>query len=127
MKIAIFPNTIKKDTKKFANQIAEFFHQKGIQVYAEDHVAKEIEVQDLAQADPAQIDFMITLGGDGTILRVIHRHWQIQAPVLAINLGSLGFMADITTDQLIPSLQNLIDGNYTIQERLHDERDNQQK
>jgi NAD+ kinase len=118
MNIAIFPNTERSLPRELAAQISHFLKTKEVRVFAEDQVAKEIQAMPLSRADLDSIDFMITLGGDGTILRVIHRHWQIQAPVLAINLGSLGFMADITVDKIYPSLQNLLDGEYRVQQRI---------
>lgn len=61
---------------------------------------------------------MISLGGDGTILRHIHRHPNILAPIIGINQGSLGFLADIPLDDIYPSLLDVLNGNYHIQDRL---------
>jgi len=58
------------------------------------------------------------MGGDGTILRLSHRFSHLDAPIVGINLGHLGFMADIPISDIYPSLTDLIDGNYSIDERL---------
>lgn len=118
MNIAIFPNLNRSLPKELAAQISQFLKSKEVRVFAEDEIAREIGAMSLSETDPTSIDFMITLGGDGTILRMIHRHWQIQAPTLAINLGGLGFMADITVDKIYPSLQQLLDGQYRVQQRI---------
>lgn len=77
-----------------------------------------MDICPLEEVNVNSIDFVISLGGDGTILRLVHRHPEIQAPFLGINLGSLGFLADIPTNDITNSLQDLIDGKYQIQERM---------
>lgn len=118
MIIALFPNLSKNHAKKIALDIRNFLQEKGVQVIAEEEKAQELNVPSLSQFDPNAIDFLITLGGDGTILGILHRHPQIKAPILGINLGGLGFMADVTLDEVIPCLQAILDGRFSIQERL---------
>jgi len=116
MKIALFPNEIKQHSLQVATEVCQFLKDKGVEVFAEERCAAIIGAQQLG--DNPQIDFRISLGGDGTILRLVQRHPHIQAPLLGINLGSLGFLADIPLNEVYPSLQDLIDGRYTIQKRM---------
>src|SRR3990167_8537487 len=58
------------------------------------------------------------MGGDGTILRLCHRYSHLDAGVLGINLGHLGFMADIPQDDIFASLTDLLQEAYTIAQRL---------
>lgn len=118
MIVAIFPNLQKSQTKNLALGIKEFFHKAGIEVVAEKIEAQELSLKSIDEVDPKSVDFMISLGGDGTILRLFHRHPEIDAPILGINLGGLGFMADVPVKDIYPSLQDLIDGKYRIEERL---------
>lgn len=99
-------------------EIKNFLIDKGAIVVAEEEVAKEFNIPDIATIPPEDINFMISLGGDGTILRLIHKHPNVLAPVIGINLGGLGFLADIPIDDIYPSLEDVLNGNYTIQERL---------
>ena len=65
-----------------------------------------------------QADLLIVLGGDGTLLsvaRVAHPH---NIPILAVNLGSLGFLAEISIDELYPSLENILAGKFEIENRM---------
>lgn len=117
MIIAIFYNT-KKQSVETAKTIGTFLKQHGVQVVAEDEEAAAIEALPLSSISPETIDFAISLGGDGTILRLLHKHPKLQAPIVAVNLGSLGFMADIPVDEIIPSLQNLLSGNFHVHSRL---------
>src|ERR1700730_3126422 len=118
MIIALFPNEIKHHSLKIATEVCQFLKDKGVKVVAEERLASIIGAHSLSGADINQIDFRISLGGDGTILRLIHRHPHLQAPLLGINLGSLGFLADIPLDDIFPSLQDLCDGQYSIQKRM---------
>lgn len=72
----------------------------------------------LSSVSPSELQFMVTMGGDGTILRLVHEHPQIDAPIVGINLGHLGFMADIPLSDLYPSLADLLKGDYRVEERI---------
>lgn len=116
--IALFPNIQKQHSTSIAIGIKEFFLQRKIRVVAEDQEASHIGALPLSSINPAEIDIVISLGGDGTILRLVQRHPEIVAPIVGINLGSLGFMADVPITDIYPSLEDLIQGNYKVQNRL---------
>lgn len=118
MIIGLFPNELKPLSLKIAAEICQFLKDKGIQVVTEDQHTSVIGSKPLSEVDMKQIDFRISLGGDGTILRLVHRHPTLEAPLLGINLGSLGFLADIPLDDIYASLQDLLEGHYTIQRRM---------
>lgn len=118
MFIALFPNELKNQSIKISTDICLFLKDKGIEVFAEERLAELIGAQPLTQANFHLINFRVSLGGDGTILRLVHRHPDLQAPLLGINLGSLGFLADIPIDEIYPSLEDLLKGNYIIQKRM---------
>lgn len=118
MIIAIFPNIKKKQSEDLARSIAQFLKEQGVDVVTEDDKAESFGIKPLSKISPKDVNFIISLGGDGTILRLIHRHIDLQAPILAINLGSLGFMADIPINAIYPSLHKLLDGQYSLQTRM---------
>ncbi len=118
MNIAIFPNTNKSKAMEMAGLIRGYLVERGVSIFAEDNVAETLNAAPLSQVAHASIDFLVTIGGDGTILRAIHHHPDLQAPVLAINFGGLGFMADITVEELYLSLENLLEGHFQVQQRL---------
>jgi len=118
MIIALFPNINKKSAGNLARGICEFLVQRDIDVVVDDAEAAAIEAPPLSSVDAKAVDFSISMGGDGTILRLIHQHPELEAPIFGINLGGLGFMADIPISEVYPSLQSLIDGNYRVQQRL---------
>jgi NAD+ kinase len=118
MLIALFPNEKKKHSFELAIQIREFFNDRGISVVAEDEKAASIGAEPLSTVDTSQIKFLISMGGDGTLMRIAHRYSHLDAPILGINLGHLGFMADIPADDIFRSLEDLLKGDYQIDERL---------
>jgi len=90
----------------------------GYTVVAEEEEASVIGALPLSEANLKEAQLMITMGGDGSILRLVHKYPELTAPILGINLGHLGFMADVPVADLYPSLQDLVAGLYTIEERM---------
>lgn len=118
MIIAIFPHNQKKESKHLAIGIQEYLSTRGATVVAEDKVASSINALPLSQVNQEDIEFLISMGGDGTILELVHRFSHLNAAIIGINLGHLGFMADIPLSEIYPSLQDLIQGRFTIDERI---------
>ncbi len=118
MILALFPKVQKDDSKKLALQVIEFLTKNNATVVVEDDKAEALGAPPLSSIDSKSIDILITMGGDGSILRVAHQYSDLSAAILGINLGHLGFMADVQMSEIIPGLQDLVDGAYTIQERL---------
>ena len=65
----------------------------------------------------ADSDAIITLGGDGTILKTVQLVGSIGIPILGVNLGGLGFLAEIPPDLFISHLESFVNGNYILEER----------
>ena len=118
MIIALFPHAQKTQARNFAIGIQEFLQGQNVTVVAEDEEAIAIGAKPMSQIAAKDIEFMISLGGDGSILQLVHKYRESNAAILGINLGHLGFMADVPIDDIYPSLQDLINGAYAIEERL---------
>jgi len=118
MMIALFPNEKKTQSFALAIQIRKFLELQGITVTAEDEKAVKIGAIPLSQVNKQEIQFLIAMGGDGTLLRISHRYGMLNIPICGINLGHLGFIADIPVDDIFPSLTDLLNGKYTISNRL---------
>ena len=63
-------------------------------------------------------DLLIVLGGDGTLLSVARAAHPHNVPILAVNLGSLGFLAEISLDELYPTLENILNDKFEIESRM---------
>jgi NAD+ kinase len=115
---ALFPNTSKRQSKSIAIGIREYLNNRDAFVIAEDNEAELIGATPLSEVDPSSIDIMISLGGDGTILSIVQHYPEIEAPIVGINLGSLGFMADVPITEIYPTLEDLLNKNYKIHNRI---------
>lgn len=67
---------------------------------------------------PKDIDCAIVLGGDGTLLQAARDMVDRQIPLLGINLGTLGYLADIDSNSIVPALDHLLAGEYELQRRM---------
>lgn len=63
-------------------------------------------------------DFVVTIGGDGTLLKSARFYAPLNVPLLGVNLGRLGFLAQATVDEIDSIVQKLVNGDYTIQNRM---------
>lgn len=63
-------------------------------------------------------DVIISMGGDGTFLNAVHGNSHENIPILGMNLGSLGFMAEVQRDEIRPALNRIISGDYKVEERM---------
>ena len=66
-----------------------------------------------------KVDFLISVGGDGTLLSVVRKSFKYDKAVLGINLGTLGFLTDISMEQLpkfIEDLKNLLISDFSCKD-----------
>jgi NAD+ kinase len=66
---------------------------------------------------PTDIDLLITLGGDGTMLRASHLVAENGTPILGIHMGRLGFLAEVRVDEWQENLTKVFEGEYWLEER----------
>jgi NAD+ kinase len=66
---------------------------------------------------PRKADFVLSIGGDGTMLKVIRSFAPLSVPVKGINIGALGFLADTNVDDIVQLLKDLLSSNFTIEKR----------
>lgn len=118
MTIALFPKISSPSSKQLACKVLEFFESHKVNVVVEDDKAKKLNASPLSSVDPKAIQFLITMGGDGSILRVAHDYSHLKGAILGINLGHLGFMADVQISELIPCLEDLLKGAFDTQDRF---------
>jgi NAD+ kinase len=99
--------------------IKSIFESKGIKVLLSSSSANTIgEVGIDFDEMCKKSDFLVSLGGDGTLLSLVRKSYRYKKPVLGINAGNLGFLADISIDNVSLFLDNLLSGKYTIDERM---------
>ncbi|WP_456433042.1 NAD(+)/NADH kinase [Thermosulfuriphilus sp.] len=75
-------------------------------------------VEILEQAPFEDIEAIVVLGGDGTLLRTAALAYRLNVPLLGINLGRLGFLTEISLDEVYTALDLLAEGSLSIEERM---------
>ncbi len=72
----------------------------------------------LLKQEASELDVLLTLGGDGTIVRAQHAAASAGLPVLGVNLGRLGFLAEVEPEDIEQALAKLVGGAYVVEERM---------
>ena len=82
--------------------------------WTEDNSEDSEEAKDI----PTDVDYMIVLGGDGTVLQAARETKKLFIPIVGVNLGTLGYMTEIEMAHIEEALDQLIEGNYTKESRM---------
>jgi NAD+ kinase len=107
------------EIKPLYEEIKGEFEAKGISVLLSQHSAEMIGCEGIAFDEMCKAsDFLVSLGGDGTLLSLVRRSYEYRKPVLGINAGNLGFLADITIEEVEEFLEQLLEGEYRVDERM---------
>jgi NAD+ kinase len=105
--------------KVLFERIRSEFEAKGIAVLLAERSAGMIGLRGIPFEQMCEAsDFLVSLGGDGTLLSLVRRSYGHHKPVVGINAGNLGFLADITIDDVDNFLSQLLNGEYRIDERM---------
>ncbi len=107
------------EIKELYMRIKSQFEDKGIKVLLSEKSAEMIGESGLVfDTLCIESDFLVSLGGDGTLLSLVRRSYGYDKPVLGINAGNLGFLADIKIDEVEEFLDAMLAGNYRIDDRM---------
>lgn len=99
--------------------LVEHLNASAIEVFAADSIRVELEATRVPETElAARVDLIIAVGGDGTMLYACSIAREFDVPLLGINRGRLGFLADITPDEMIQSVDSVLAGDYTRESRL---------
>ncbi len=138
MKIAIFGRTFNSDFNRYIHDLFKYLSTNNIKLSLykpfQDFLDRECKFHPAAEevfSDPddvpEDIDFLISIGGDGTFLKSIMFLKDFNIPVIGINSGRLGFLANISREELSEAMDSILSGNYKLENRsmISIESDNQ--
>lgn len=123
MNIAIFGNTYRKATAKLVVHVIHFLESQGVDIYIEPELYATIQHKINPQTRPfpsdngQMPDVALSIGGDGTFLTTASKIRDKNIPILGINSGRLGFLADVGSHEVETVLRDILDNNYTIEQR----------
>lgn len=99
--------------------LARYLTKAGIEVFASDDMGLDLPAKRAPESSLAsQVDLVIAIGGDGTMLYAGNLTLDSNVPLLGINRGRLGFLADVSPDQMLSSVEQILNGKYTLESRL---------
>ena len=127
MKVAIYGQYYQNSTEPIIRDIFVFFNENHVEIIIEEAFLKLLYEKQIVKKEyktfqshkelDASFDIMISIGGDGTILRAATLVRDSGIPILGINAGRLGFLAMVQKDEIAEFLQLIIEKKYTISER----------
>ncbi len=99
--------------------LVEHLTKVGVTVFAADSMTLDLPVTRSDEATLASmVDLLIAIGGDGTMLYASSLTLDANVPILGINRGRLGFLADVSPEQMLTSVDHILAGEYTTESRL---------
>jgi NAD+ kinase len=118
--IGIIPNFKKKKVFKVATENINWLEENGAEVRLLQSHAAILEREDLGRSKQdflSEVECVITLGGDGTLLNASRMVDVLEIPLLGVNMGHLGFLTELVPADLPYALGSLLTGDYIIDER----------
>ena len=126
MKVALFSKSVRSDSIPFVKELikelkranSQIFISPYIKTIAQDVIDNSIDkVFELNWSIPKDLDCLISIGGDGTLLDVIPLVKNTNLPILGINAGRLGFLANTAQEEISYAVKSLLEKSYRIDER----------
>ncbi len=112
--VVIKPHAPRVD--KILAELIQYFETRRIECLLEDVAAMKLQRKDGVPREkvPEQVDLVIVIGGDGTLLSVAHLAAQKNVPVMGVNLGKLGFLTEVPPDEMYLTVESFLEGNTEI-------------
>ncbi len=127
MKVAIYGQYYQNSTEPIINDIFVFFNKNNVEMIIESHFLQMLNERKIVEKKyktftshaelDSSFDMLISIGGDGTILRAATLVRDSGVPILGINAGRLGFLATVQKENIATFMQFVIDKKYTISKR----------
>lgn len=120
-KVGIIVNKLKDKNLNLTKRIVKHLEDRGSIILLVHEIAQEIEKVHLGIHEYdlyLEADFVIVLGGDGTILGTSRQIGFAQTPILGVNMGHLGFITEVETEDVFNALDKILIDNFKIENRL---------
>lgn len=115
-KILIIANDSKDPNHEWTNVVKEYIEKRGGQAVVASK-ASDGSGRDIIPVDES-VDCALVLGGDGTMLRAARDIGEAGIPMLGINLGTMGFLADVEKERFADAIDRILEDDFVIQDRM---------
>jgi len=119
--VAIISHVKKKEAHSLAEELIDWLYKRRVRVKIPLVDSKLLEAPELGVPPkdfPSDLDLLISLGGDGTLLRAAKILGGKETPILGVNLGKFGFLSPIEVADLYPVLTQVLEGKFKVQKRM---------
>jgi len=116
-KVAIIIKKSDRKTTSLVNKVIETLYNNRLEIFIIHPLEHKLAKTILSIKELNQIDMAISIGGDGTLLRLI-RDLEKEIPVLGINSGGKGIITEIIPEQIVNACRNIINKNYILESRI---------
>ncbi len=114
--VGIIARTDRKEAINLAAELADKFGSEGFSVLLEPNLAKRLKrAENSVPIETMKANLIVTIGGDGTILRTCLRLPKPEPPILAIDMGVRGFLTEIPPEKALDAVDGYLKGNYTVE------------
>jgi NAD+ kinase len=118
-KIGIIAKQNKPEAVQVVKELVGWLKDHKVECFVEPEMAQSVSHASLDKDEmPLAVDMVVVLGGDGTLLAAARALQKRRIPLLGVNLGGLGFLTEITLDELYPMLEAILQGEFTTNERM---------
>jgi NAD+ kinase len=118
-KIGIICKKGKPEPAEILKDFLPWLRQRGYEVYIDIETASILNIEGTPRSQiPSVAEFIIVIGGDGTMISVARLVAEKSIPILGVNIGGLGFLTAIHKDELYEVLEKVLDGECSIEERI---------
>jgi len=124
-RVAVFGNLQQPEMLSQLKQLIDFFCERAVTVLLDEYLYNYIRINVSSNFDQFEVisennlnaDVALSFGGDGTFLNTAARIGRRDIPIVGINTGRLGFLADVAKDEFIPALESIFEGKYKLEKR----------
>jgi NAD+ kinase len=126
MKVAVYGRIFKPEVAPFIQEMFHELENQGVQIvifgvfkaFLDHHIVyKNTPTIFENKLDLIDVDAIISIGGDGTLLETVTYVGDLEKPILGINIGRLGFLATISKNDIIKAVKSFVNGYYSVDER----------
>ena len=122
-RIGIIAKKSSPEAVTLMKKLSDWLRSKNVEAYIEEEIAELVgtsgsDMKPVGRKEISRhVEMIVVLGGDGTLLSVAREVGNNKIPILGVNLGSLGFLTEVTQEELFPVLEQVVKGNYQGEER----------
>jgi len=119
--VGIISKPKKAEVREIVPALLEWLRERGVEAFIDRETGAIMKTKEhcLTRNEmPGEVDLVIVLGGDGTLLATARALNRKPVPILAVNLGGLGFLTEITREELYPTLEMVVAGTHQTDRRV---------